>query len=194
MTNPGRHRWTNRLLVFGVVTLVLLPFDSGRTNGPRLVTIQRLPPEVQQLTDQTWQSFLDVFAGKRGCIGTVELVLVDEVEGGAAEYRRSDRLIRIEIPTTPLRFPESLAHELGHHLEEACSVEQELGSAFRTAIGSPDGVDWRQADRWQDRPTEHFAEAVVALVIGERHTHADLIDLSAAALDVVGAWARTPPR
>lgn len=183
-----------RALVIAVSITLVLPFDSGRVEGPSLVTVQNLPVEVRRLTDETWASFLHVFSGKRGCIGIVALELVADVEGGAAEYLPPERLVRIEIPTTPLRFPESLAHELGHHLEEVCSVEREIGAAFRAASRFDPDADWTRASRWRDRPSEHFAEAVVLLVLGERLTHADVIELDPSAVELVEAWASTRPR
>lgn len=158
--------------------------------GPRMLVPQGVPDDVSAIVDRTWPAFLRAFPARHECIGDVTLLLVFDVEGGAASYRPDEATIRIEIPTTPERFEESLAHELGHHLEHRCPVIPEIGTEFVAAQGMDAGVEWFHRDPWFDSPTEHFAEAVVHVVLGERRIHADRVTLSSEAITTVRQWGR----
>ena len=156
---------------------------------PSIEPRQDLPDDVASLTASTWKSFEAAFPGQAGCLRDVELELVEDIPAGSAEYVEEERLIRIEIPTSPRRYVESLTHELAHHLDEVCDVERVIGGAFRTAQGIGADVPWDRTDTWEQRPMEQFAETVVEYVTGDRYTHADIIDVSEAAVEIVEAWA-----
>ena len=176
------------LLLAAALTLVantVVAFELGPAIEPR----QTLPDDVAELTASTWQDFERAFPSQADCLSDVGLELVDDVPGGAADYLVTERLIRIEIPTSPRRYVESLTHELGHHLDAVCSAELTLGAAFRAAQGIPPDASWERAEAWEERPREQFAEAVVEYVTGDRYTHADIIELSDEAVDVVRRWA-----
>jgi len=158
---------------------------------PSLEIPQEVPAEVTELTLATWDSYLAAFPAQRNCIGTVTMRLTRSVDGGDALYRPPERTIYVEIPTTPERFPESLAHELGHHLETACNAEAELGSAVRDAQDLPSDSAWSGGEPWYDSPSEHFAETVVEIVEGERITHQDIVILQPATIELVRAWGAT---
>lgn len=153
---------------------------------------QGVPGDVTAIVDRTWPAFLEAFPAQRDCIGDVTLLLVFEVEGGAASYRPDEATIRIEIPTTPERFEESLAHELGHHLEHRCPVVSEMGAEFLAAQGIDGDAEWFDRASWFEAPTEHFAETVVQIVLGERRIHADRIQLDQRAVEVVTDWGHGP--
>lgn len=156
--------------------------------APRIDLPQDVPGQVEELVDATWSSFVDSFPALRDCIGDVAVVLVRDVTGGDASYSASERTIRIEIPTTPERFPESLAHELGHLIEESCSAPEAIGAEFMSAQAIPAGTSWRGGDHWFDTPSEQFAETVVQIVRGERIIHADVINVSDGAVRLVSEW------
>ncbi len=157
--------------------------------GPSIDPRQRLPHDVALLTASTFDRFRAAFPGQVACLTDVELELVDDVDGGAARYVESERLILIEIPTSPRRYVESLIHELAHHLDAGCDAEPAIGAAIKRSQGIEPQVPWQGTDEWEARPTEHYAETVVEYVTGDRYTHADVIDVSEEALDVVRAWA-----
>lgn len=174
------------LLLVGMVWLSI-----ALDPGPSLVTTQRLPHDVATLTSTTWSAFLEAFPGKNACLTDVGLRLVEDVPDGAARYLAADALIEIQVPTSPFRYQESLAHELGHHLEVRCSAESEIGVDFRRSQGFSPADGWDHAERWQDRPMEHFAEAVVVRVLGSQHTHGDVIHVSDASVEILERWALT---
>lgn len=160
---------------------------------PALLATQELPRDVRALTDATWSSFIEAFAGQRSCLTDVRLTLVDDVPNGAARYRADEALIEIEIPTSPVRYPESLAHELGHHLEAVCDVEAAIGDDFRRAQELSLSVDWSGGGEWEEHPSEHFAESVVLVVLGDRPTHADRFVIRPEALELLEKWGQAGP-
>ena len=182
-----------RLRRLAVVATVLTgavwaAFEIGPSIDPR----QQLPEDVALLTASTWDRFEAAFPAQAGCLTDVELELVDEVAGGAARYIATERLILIEIPTSPRRYVESLTHELAHHIDSSCGVELAIGTAIKQAQGIPPQVTWEGVEAWEDRPTEQFAETVVQYVTADRYTHADVIDVSEEALGIVREWATGP--
>ncbi len=176
----------------GVVFVALLGFGVWWASGlgPRIKVPQGVPGDVSAIVDGTWPRFLDAFPARHECIGDVTLLLVFDVEGGAASYDPDESTIRVEIPTTPERFEESLVHELGHHLEHRCNPVGSIGDAFIVAQGLDPTTEWFDRDRWFEAPTEHFAEAVVQLTLGERRIHADRFTIKDASLRLVADWAR----
>lgn len=160
-------------------------FEIGPSIDPR----QDLPDDVALLTAATFDRFEAAFPAQRSCFTDVELELVADVPSGAARYVASDRLILIEIPTSPRRYVESLTHELAHHLDTSCGAEPAIGAAFRAAQGIDPEVPWDDVEAWEARPTEQYAEAVVEYVTGDRYTHADIIDVSRGGVEIVKAWA-----
>jgi hypothetical protein len=185
-TTRTRTRRRLGFMLIGVLVIGLAGWSWMRL--PRLEIPQEVPAEVTELSMDTWDSFLAAFPAQHDCIGTVTVRLTRSVEGGDALYRSSERTILIEIPTTPERFPESLAHELGHHLESACGAAEELGTAFRRSQGLEPDSPWSGSDPWFESPSEQFAETVVELVLGERITHPDIVTLDDATLDLVREW------
>ncbi len=171
-------------LVLLAAALTLVAYQLGPSIEPR----QSLPDDVAELTASTWQAFERAFPSQAGCLSDVELELIDDVPGGAADYLVTEQLIRIEIPTSPRRYVESLTHELAHHLDAVCNAERTIGREFRAAQGIPSDAHWERAETWEERPMEHFAEAVVEYVTGDRYTHGDIIEVSEEGVDVVRRW------
>ena len=176
-----------------VALLAVAAVSTGSVSGepePRLVPTQRLPDDVAILLDATWEEFLAATPAHHSCLGTVRIELVAEVDGGDAAYRRDERLILIQIPTSPHRFPESVVHELAHHLEATCGFDGAHRDRLRSAQGIEGDRPWTQVEQWEDRPAEHLAEAVVQVVRGDRVLHHDLVPLTSAAVELVEDWLR----
>jgi hypothetical protein len=160
-----------------------------RITAADLVTDQDLPADVRAEVDTTWAAFLEVFGPRRHCFDDVRLRLVGEVGGGDARYLPDGRRIEIEIPTSPARFRDSLAHELAHHVEHSCGAFGELRREFAALPGLA-GRDWNdEDDRWEDRPAELWAEAAVELVTGTRVRTGRTFDLPTGSTEIVAAWA-----
>lgn len=177
------------IAVVAVASVMVAMWATSR--GPEIRLTQDLPAAADALVEETWSQFLDAFPAQRDCLTDVEVLAVRELDGADAAYRRATGVIRIRIPTSPARFPESLAHELGHHLETVCDPVGDVGDRFLLAQGFPPAQEWYTGETWFETPSEHFAEAVVEVTRGERIVHAADIELSSAAVDVVRSWGRS---
>ncbi len=154
-----------------------------------LVVPQDVPADVRRELDVTWERFIERFAGRLDCIGDVTVVLVRAVEGGDARYVPTRSLIEIQIPTTPARFRESVAHELAHHVEHSCDEFAELKDVLHARLGGPE-VAWFGDGLWHEQPAERWAESVVELVNGERVRHADELIVDPIDVALIEEWGR----
>lgn len=177
-----------RSLLIAVVAILVLA--AGFPSQPQIQVRQDVPNDVEKLIDSTWASFLQVFPVQADCLREPTLLLVTSLADGDASYTRGTGIIRIKIPTSPERFPESLAHELGHHLDESCSFGATYGTNLKTTQGLPLDASWTSAENWREIPAEHFAEAVTEIVIGTRITFDDRIVLQPETVRLVAEWGR----
>jgi hypothetical protein len=152
---------------------------------------QRVPPHVEQEVRATVADFVAVFETRRGCIGGAELSLVRGIDDGDARYVAAEDLIEIEIPTSPRRFRESLVHELAHHVEHSCADADVLRTDVMTAMGA---TDWTGQERWEQRPSELWAESVVEIVLDERVRFERSVPLDRGVVDAVRRWIVHPSR
>jgi len=183
---------TRRVAVFALVAAALVAVGVALVSDvPRadLIVVQEVPSDVQAEVDILWRRFVGTFGARRSCFGDVSLMLVRDVEGGDARYVGAESLIEIEIPTTPARFRESLAHELGHHVERTCIEFSELRAAMLTELDMADS-SWSGGDVWEQIPAEIWAEGVVGLVNGERILHGDDMPIDPSITALIEAWAR----
>jgi hypothetical protein len=151
---------------------------------------QRVPAVVEQEVRATVADFVAVFEARRNCIGGAELQLVRELDDGDARYVAAEDLIEIEIPTSPRRFRESLVHELAHHVDRSCPDADVLRTDVMAMIGA---TDWTGQERWEQRPSELWAEAVVEIVLGERVRFERSIPLDERVVDAARRWIARPP-
>lgn len=168
-----------------VVVLTLGWAASACGSADRIRTVQDVPPDVASIVDDVWHDLEDRLSWAGECMLPVEVLLSRDVSDGSARYRAEEQLIEIEIPTSPSRFRESLVHELGHHIDATCAGLDDLRAAFAAAQGFDEGHPWNEGASWEVTPSEHFAEAVVLIVTGDRLVHADIVLLETAAVAVV---------
>ncbi len=166
---------------FGVVRWLTRPQPS------ELAARQDVPADVRAEIAAVWGSFEVVFADRLTCIDDVEVLLVGEVGGGDARYLPDDALIEIEIPTTPARFRESLAHELAHHVEATCGEFAALRDRLHPVLGGV-AVPWDSGPVWFEVPSERWAEHVTELINGERVRHVDEVPIDPDVLAEIAAW------
>lgn len=175
------------LVVVAVAAFVVVDFVRGDEPEPRLLFVQDVPADVRSETQAVFADFRGRFAARLSCIDDVTIELVRAVDDGDARYVSSERRIEIEIPTTPARFRESLAHELAHHLERTCGEFESLRVALEPLLAD-DGVAWSNGPTWEETPSERFAEAVVELVNGERIRHAETVEVDQAVVELIARW------
>lgn len=175
-------------VIFGVGAAVRA--RSGNAAAEPVVRLrQRVPADVEQEVRATVGDFVAVFAARRGCIGGAELQLVRDVDDGDARYVAAEALIEIEIPTSARRFRDSLVHELAHHVDHSCPDADVLRTDVMTAIGA---TDWTGQARWEQRPSELWAEAVVEIVLGERVRFERSVPLEHGVVDAARRWIVQP--
>lgn len=188
-----RLRWVGAvalLVLVGVAGVVALTARSGRAGAEPVVRLQqRVPPAVEREVRATVAEFVAVFGARRECIGGAELRLVRAVDDGDARYVGAEQLIEVEIPTSPRRFRESLVHELAHHVERACPDGADLRAEIMAATGA---TAWAGQARWERRPSELWAEAVVLLVLGERVRFERSVPVDEAVVDAARRWINRP--
>ena len=151
---------------------------------------QRVPAAVEQEVRATVAAFVAVFESHRGCIGGAELELVRRIDDGDARYVAADELIEIEIPTSPRRFRESLVHELAHHVDHSCPHAAALRTDLMETVGA---THWTGQERWERRPSELWAEAVVEIVLGERVRFERSVPLDPGVVEAARRWIAQPP-
>lgn len=159
---------------------------AGDAPFARIVVRQDVPADVAAEIATVEERYRSVFADRLDCIGDVSLWLVSDVDGGDARYLPGRSWIEVEIPTSPARFRDSLAHELAHHVEASCEAGDELRRAL-IAVADPGG-QWDGQERWEDRPSEQWAEAVVQLLLGERVRYGRRMPMSDEVMAAAEAW------
>jgi len=171
-----------------LVATALWTVTRGDAAAPSDLTfLQDVPDDVRSESEETWQRFTDRFVARTSCWGPVSLELVSDVPDGDARYVAASSLIEIQIPTTPHRYRESLAHELAHHLERTCPQFDALRSMLEPMLGT-EQQGWFSGSTWADVPSERFAEAVVVLVNGGRVRHETEVPVDTAVVEVVERW------
>lgn len=174
-------------MIRAVVVAAVVSGLAACSASPRIRLVQDVPAEVSTIVETTWQDFEEHLPWAAECMLPVELILTRSVPDGAARYRATEQLIEVEIPTSPARFRESVVHEIGHHIDATCEGIDQLRRDFISAQGLDPQLPWDDAETWEATPAEHFAEAIVAIVTGDRLQHEDRIAISDRSLDVVRA-------
>jgi hypothetical protein len=179
-------RWLIALIAVAVaVAVVGVVLRSERS--PRLDIGPSVAADFRALASSTWDEFLDVFDGRRSCFGDVRLE-ADYALADRATYDPAGSTITVRVPGPGNRLQTALAHELAHHVEFQCPGQAELRSPFLEAQGLPAGTPWFEGDRWEDVPSEQYAEATARVVLGDRFSGRRVF-ISDAARRVILEWA-----
>ena len=93
----------------------------------------------------------------------------------------------VRVPGTAPNLTASLVHEFAHHLEFTCGAHRRLRRSFLEAAELPPSTAWFGPARYEDVPSERFAEAVVTLVLGGPSGIG--VHVGSDAVQVVRAWA-----
>lgn len=170
-------------VVARALALLLLILAACSDAAPTAVYPADTPSDLVELADEVFAEFVAAFPAQRACIGTVEIHGAWELDDRAL-YRPSSRVVEVRIPATAPHLTSSLVHELGHHLEFACSSQEGVRPDFLAAVGL---AEWEGAS-YEDDPTELWAEAVVRHVTGRPDTRR-ILSVPAGAVEVVATWA-----
>jgi hypothetical protein len=164
------------------------------TDRPELIIDESVAADFQALALQTWDRFLTVFWTRKDCFGDVYLRAAHTLDSRAA-YHPDSATITVRVPATAAMLQGALIHEWAHHLEFQCREHEDLRAAFLLAQGLPGDTPWRMVEKpelaasaWADVPSEQYAEAVIALVLGGRPIPTGA-RLTAGAVQVLEKWA-----
>jgi hypothetical protein len=154
--------------------------------GPALLVGADVPNDVRLLASSTWARFLDAFPARRACISPVALRHAWTLPDRAA-YDPDEWVVVLRVPGTAASLRATLIHEFAHHLEFSCPAHGSLREPFLAAIGSDSGSPWFAGRRWEDVPSERFAEAVTVYVLGRVPSHLR-VHVPGAALEEIERW------
>lgn len=168
-------------------------FPTSR-EGPRLIIDDSVAPDLEALTQQTWEQFLGALQERSDCFGDVCVVAAKDL-GSRGVYDPVSATATVRVPGTPAMLRSALVHEWAHHVEFHCGEHKELRTAFLQAQGLPAGTIWRpdgkrtdvQATDWADIPSERYAEATVVFVLGTRHVPTR-VRVTDEMLSVIAEW------
>lgn len=154
---------------------------------PQIEYHEGTPGDVMALGDTTWADLLERFPRHHACLTDVTVSHNWDLGMEAGFYQPGRDHIEIEVPNSRRAIRSVYLHEFGHHLDFRCA-DRELRRAFMIAQGHDPEADWfSDFGPWAGRPSEQFAEAVVAVVGGGR-LHPD-VRITPSALRVVESWA-----
>lgn len=182
-----------------LAALVLLVSGAAAEHRPRLLVDESVGADLEALAEESWDQFLVAFWARRDCFGDVHLRAVSTL-GSRAGYDPDTATVTVRVPGTAAMLQSGLIHEWAHHVEFQCAAHQELRAVFLAAQDLPADTPWRPDDAHQDRsadapasdwaeiPSEQYAEATIALVLGGRPIPTQ-IHVTREAIGVVGEWA-----
>lgn len=175
------------IAVAGLLSLgVAAGAEQLADHRPRIRFTPGTPQDVQALARATWTTFTEAFRARWECFGDITVAGAWHLDE-RADYDPSRRLATVRIPGTPTNLRESLVHEFAHHVDFSCPAMASVHRSFLAAQGLPLDAPWSTGPTWEGTPSEQFAEATVAAVLG-RTAHPRIL-LSRKAIEVVRTWA-----
>jgi hypothetical protein len=145
------------------------------------------PDDLRAVAEAAWERFADAVPACADRLGTVTVAVAWDL-ADRARYEPGPALVRIRAPGTAANLEASLLHEYAHHAERRCPPDAAERDRFLAAAGLSARTPWRGGEPWNRIPSERFAEAVVAHVLGGPPPHV-LIHLRPAEVHVAAAWA-----
>lgn len=182
---PGPVR---QIAAFLVAVVMVAGCGGSSGEPPAIVYDATVAFDLRDLATTTWQDFLAAFPGRLDCFGDVTLeATVSQDERSTYDAERAT--VTVLVPATARQYRAALVHEFAHHVEADCPEQANLRPVFLDAQGFPQGTDWFAGETWDDTPAQHYAEAVVEYVLGERDPDRT-VDVGPRAVEIVAAWAQ----
>lgn len=170
------------------ITIVILGLTVlAACGGSELQVEDDMPADLGELVEKTFDDIRESLAAHAGCLEGLTVTHNWEMDDRAT-YDPASATIVLRAPATATEFEFSLAHEVAHHLEEACSAQVELRPAFLAAQGHPEGTPWFEGTTWEETPSEQFASALGQVLTG-RSDPGRRVTVSDTALALVAQWA-----
>lgn len=172
-----------------LMVLALLAVGSSGAGDPpsgaRFTTA--VPADVRALAVRVSADVSAALPARAGCVDGATID-TDRALSDRARYHPATATVVLRIPATAAQLEMALIHELAHHVEHVCPSHAELRPAFLAAQRLPAGGDWFDGGRWEDTPSEQYAEAMVVHVRGRRSFHRQ-VPINAAAVAALAQWA-----
>lgn len=146
--------------------------------------------DLAALARETFDGFAAAAPAAVACMGDVRLEASRQLDD-LARYDQGTATIEVRVPANAASLEASLIHELAHHLEISCPSHAEFRPAFLAAQGHPAETPWFADVAWEQKPSEQFAEAVVAATLGDRRRNQLTIQLTPEALGATRDWLQT---
>jgi hypothetical protein len=168
-----------------IAVAVLASADAGR---PAMRFTDATPGDLRGVAERAWRRFTAAFPGRSDCLGGVTVGVAWELDD-RARYEPAPGLVLVRAPGTAANLEATLLHEFAHHVEHRCPMSAPFRRRFVDAAGLPPSTPWRGGGTWERIPSERFAEAAVAFVLGAPPPHI-LIPVTPGEIRAVAAWAR----
>ena len=177
-----------RIKVVAVAMVFVVGAGCGSSGEDGALDIgESVAADLAALADATFEVFAGAAPAAVACMGEVRLE-ADPSLDDLAKYDQARATIYVRVPANAASLEGSLIHEFGHHLEASCVSHAELRPAFLAAQGHPADTPWFADVAWEQKPSEQFAEAVVAATLGDRRRNQLAIQLTPEALVATRDW------
>jgi hypothetical protein len=154
--------------------------------APEITFADDVPGDFREVATDAWARFTSAFGSRRDCLDPIQVDVAWEL-ADRASYDPSVGVVTVRVPGTAPNLTASLVHEFANHLEFSCEAHRGLRPGFLEAAGLPPSTAWFGAARYEDVPSERFAESVVILVLGAPSRIG--VHVGSDAVQVVRAWA-----
>jgi hypothetical protein len=180
-------RRTKIMLLAGAVLWAGACGSATGDNSSALTIGESVASDLAALAEETVDAFLVAAPAASACMGELRLEAAPELDD-LARYDQSTATVAVRVPATAASLEGSLIHELAHHLEVSCPSHVDFRPVFLAAQGHPPGTPWFGETAWQLKPSEQFAEAVVAATLPTRRRNQLRIQLTPEALEATRNW------
>lgn len=178
----------SRIKVLASALLLAGACGSAAGDDSGVLTIgESVAPDLAALATETFEVFLVAAPAAPACMKEVRLEAAPELDD-LARYDQATATIEVRVPANAASLEGSLIHELAHHLEVSCPGHVAFRPVFLAAQGHPADTPWFADVAWEQKPSEQFAEAVVAVTLGDRRRNQLTIQLTPEALGVTRDW------
>lgn len=178
-----------RVVAVAVVVIVaVVSLAAWGWTRPHLRFTSATPEDLREVATEAWERFAAAFPARSPCLDGITVGVAWDLRD-RARYEPASALVLVRAPGTAGNLTASLLHEFAHHVEHRCPPSADFRRRFVAAGELPSGTSWRRGDGWDRTPSERFAEAAVALVLGDRPPHV-LIHVHPAEVALVTGWAR----
>jgi hypothetical protein len=175
------------MLLAGAVLLAGACGIAAGDDSGTLTLGESVATDLAALAEETFDGFQAAAPAAADCMGEVRLEAARQLDD-LARYDQATATITVRVPANAASLEGSLIHELAHHLEVSCPSHLEFRPAFLAAQGHPPDTPWFADVAWEQKPSEQYAEAVVAATLGDRRRNQLGIRLTPEALGATRDW------